>query len=95
MEFLVGLIFQGQRGMERLCTKALKTDLDFYMLCILRSSVNLVAEFLFGHCTGLPWQGFGSWGCRGDGYEKRPGSASELDTARHSLLQNRPILGQS
>lgn len=24
-----------------------------------------MAEFLFGSCTGLTWQGFGSWGCRG------------------------------
>lgn len=87
MEFLVGLIFQGQRGIEGLCTKALETDfynLSFYIFCILRLSVNLVAEFLFGHCPGFTWQGFGIWGCRGAQGERRPGSAPGLaqpDTA--------------
>lgn len=83
MEFLVGLIFQGQRGIKGLCTKALETDiynLSFYIFCILRLSVNLVAEFLFGHCPGFTWQGFGIWGCRGGQGERRPGSGWHSQT---------------
>lgn len=48
-------------GIERLCTKVWKTDiynLGFYMLYILRLSVHLMAEFLFGHCAYVArfWQ---------------------------------------